>query len=216
MYTPSAFAVTSQPEILGALRRIAFGHMVSVGGAGGYRFESTPLPFVVDDGLTELRGHLARANAHWEHIDGCEALMIVAGPDAYVSPRWYASKAEHGKVVPTWNYEVIHVHGTVEIHHEPSWTREVVADLTDQNERRVDDPQRGENWAVSDAPAGFIDAQLTAIVGVGLRITAIEAKHKLSQNRSAADRRGAIAGLGRSSRPSDLEVFDLMGSTDTA
>ncbi len=207
---PSAFAVASRSEILGALRRISFGHLVSAGVSGPGAFESTVLPFVVDDELTELRCHFARANQHWKHIDGLQALMIVAGPGAYISPRWYASKAVDGRVVPTWNYEVIHVHGTIEVHDDPAWKQSLVGDLTDHNERQVRDPERTETWAVSDAPTEFIDAQLKAIVGVGLTITSIEAKRKLSQNRTELDRAGAIEGLYRSPRHEALDTADLM------
>lgn len=98
MYMTPAFAVQSVPEILRALRRVAFGHLESAAPTGQPRLESTALPFVVDDDLSELRAHFARGNQHWKHIDGLEALMIVAGPDAYISPRWYPSKAEHGRV----------------------------------------------------------------------------------------------------------------------
>jgi transcriptional regulator len=146
------------------------------------------LPFVVDDELSELRAHVARANQHWRDIDGLEALMIVASTDAYISPRRYPSKAEHGRVVPTRNYEVIHLHGTIEIHDDASWKADLVTAPTDHHESRVDDPNHPESWAVSDAPSDFIDAQLRAIVGVRMTITSIEAKRKLSQNKSAADR----------------------------
>lgn len=214
MYTTSAFAVDSATEILGALRRISFGHLVSAGTPGQLRLQSTALPFVVDDGLSELRAHFARANRHWKDIDGIEALMIVAGTDAYISPRWYPSKAEHGRVVPTWNYEVIHLHGTIEIHDDASWKADLVTALTDHNESQVGDPDHPEPWAVSDAPSDFIDAQLRAIVGVRMRITSIEAKRKLSQNKSAADRAGAIAGLDRSPRLDATDTAALMRATD--
>jgi len=214
MYIPHAFAVASQAEILGTLRRISFGHLVSTDVTGRHPLQSTALPFVVDDELSELRCHLALANQHWKHIDGFAALMIVAGTDAYISPRWYASKVEDGRVVPTWNYEVIHIHGTVEIHHDPSWKRALVTDLTDHNERQVGDPERTDEWAVSDAPTEFIDSQLKAIVGVRLEITAVEAKRKLSQNKSVADRTGAIEGLVRAPRPADIETAALMRSSD--
>lgn len=197
MYLPNAFAITSAAEIVEALRRVAFGHLVSDDGSGTGRLESTPLPFLVDDAVGELRGHFARANPHWKNLDGKPALMIVAGPDGYVSPRWYPSKAEHGKVVPTWNYEVIHLRGVMEIHDDPEWTRALVSELTDQNEPRVNDPQHRQAWAVTDAPSDFIDAQLKAIVGVRLVVTEVEAKHKLSQNRTGDDRSGATAGLER-------------------
>ncbi len=209
MYRPSAFAEDSPAEILAALRRISFGHLVSAGEAG-QRLESTALPFVVDDDLSEIRAHVARANQHWRRIHGLSALMIVPGPDAYVSPRWYPSKAEHGRVVPTWNYEVIHLHGTVEIHDDPSWKRDLVAKLTDHLETGVIDPANPQRWTVSDAPADFIDKQLRAIVGVRLTIASIDAQRKLSQNKSAGDRAGVINGLDRSPKRGSNDTAALM------
>lgn len=214
MHTNPAFAVDSTTEILEALRRISFGHLVSAATTGRPRLQSTALPFIVDDELSELRAHFARANPHWKDIDERDALMIVAGPDAYISPRWYPSKAEHGRVVPTWNYEVIHLHGTIEIHDDASWKADLVTALTDHNEPRVRDSECPEPWAVSDAPSNFIDTQLRAIVGVRLKITSIEAKRKLSQNKPAADRAGALAGLDRSPRLDGTDTADLMRATE--
>lgn len=211
MYRPSAFDLESPSEILDALRRISFGHLVTSHPAGG-GLESTPLPFVVDDEITHARAHVARANRHWTRADGRPGLLIIAGPDAYVSPRWYPSKAEHGRVVPTWNYEVIHVHGVVEVHDDPAWTLDVVEALTAHHESRVVDPERTEAWAVSDAPDAFVAAQLRGIVGVELRITSIEAKRKLSQNRSSVDRAGVIDGLERTARVDQPRTAEQMRS----
>ncbi len=116
--------------------------------------------------------------------------------------------------MPTWNYEVVHLHGTVEIHDDPAWKHAVVNDLTDHNELQVDDPDRPQEWAVSDAPPEFIQAQLNAIVGVGLKITSIEAKRKLSQNKDELDRSGAIDGLGRSAGKGALDTVALMSADD--
>lgn len=212
MFRPLAFDLDSRSEILGALQRTAFGHLVALGNDG---LDSTALPFVVDEGLSQVRAHFARANPHWRDIDGADALLIVPGTDGYVSPRWYPSKAEHGKVVPTWNYELIHVRGTISIHDDAEWKLRLVSDLTDHNERAVTDPSLTASWAVADAPADFIDKQLSAIVGVQLDITSIEAKRKLSQNKSDADRRGAIDGLARSSNPGDAELSAEMDSSET-
>ena len=115
---------------------------------------------------------------------------------------------------PTWNYEVVHLHGTVEVHDDPAWKQALVSDLTDHNELQVRDPERAEMWEVSDAPAEFIDAQLKAIVGVELKITSIEAKRKLSQNKAEPDRAGAIEGLYRSPRHDALDTSDLMEASD--
>ena len=213
MYVPPAFDVASRTEILSVLRGTPFGHLVTSTAGDEPHITSTPLPFVIDDELSNLRVHFARANQHWRSIDGAPALMIVPGVDAYVSPRWYPSKQENGKVVPTWNYEVVHLHGTITIHDDSSWKLNLVSDLTNHNERQVRDPESSTPWEVADAPSDFIDGQLKAIVGVQLEITKVEAKRKLSQNRQPDDRSGAQAGLGRSDRPSDLEASAAMKST---
>jgi transcriptional regulator len=154
---------------------------------------ATFLPFLHDRSAGEhgaLLGHVARPNEQWRAEPVGEALVIVRGPDAYVSPAWYAAKAEHGRVVPTWNYVTAHVYGELVVHDDPAWVEDVVRRLTDRHEAGSADP-----WSVDDAPPAFVAGQLRAIVGVELRITRIEAKAKLSQNRSAADRAGVIAGL---------------------
>jgi transcriptional regulator len=137
-----------------------------------------------------LHGHLARNNAQWKHDALGDALVIVRGPDAYISPGWYASKAEHGRVVPTWNYVTAHVYGRLVVHDDPVWTEDLVRRLTAKHEAYRDHP-----WSVDDAPRNFIEGQLRAIVGIELEITRIEAKAKLSQNRPPADVEGVIAGL---------------------
>ena len=138
-----------------------------------------------------LVGHLARANAHWRRIvDGSPALAIVTGPDTYVSPSWYATKAEHGKVVPTWNYSVVHLRGEVVLHDDAEWVRSLVTRLTDRHES-----SRDERWHVTDALEDYIDKNLRPIVGVELLVSSVEAKAKLSQNRSEEDRAGVASGL---------------------
>ena len=138
-----------------------------------------------------LHGHLARNNAQWKHESLGQALVIVRGPDAYITPGWYASTAEHGRVVPTWNYVTAHVYGRLVVHDDPVWTENLVRRLTAKHEAyRKDDA-----WSVDDPPRAFIEGQLRAIVGVELEITRIEAKAKLSQNRPEADIEGVIAGL---------------------
>jgi transcriptional regulator len=137
-----------------------------------------------------LHGHLARNNDQWKLSAAGESLVIVRGPDAYISPGWYASKVEHGRVVPTWNYVTAHVYGRLVVHDDPVWTEDLVRRLTGKHEAYRDHP-----WSVDDAPRNFIEGQLRAIVGIELEITRIEAKAKLSQNRPAADVEGVIAGL---------------------
>jgi transcriptional regulator len=151
---------------------------------------ATLLPFLYDRERGTLRGHVARNNDHWRREIVGDALVIVRGPDSYVTPAWYASKAEHGRVVPTWNYITAHVYGTLTVHDDPEWVGTLVRDLTDHHERHRDHP-----WSVDDAPAKFVDGQLRAIVGVEVTIKRVEAKFKLSQNRPAADIDGVITGL---------------------
>ncbi|MCP2164921.1 FMN-binding negative transcriptional regulator [Goodfellowiella coeruleoviolacea] len=151
---------------------------------------ATMLPFFYDHERGRLLGHLARNNDQWRQAVIGDALVIVRGPDSYITPSWYASKAEHGRVVPTWNYMTAHVYGTVTVHHDPDWLADVVRRLTDKHEA-----QRPHPWSVNDAPPEFISGQLRAIVGVEVAIKRIEAKFKLSQNRPAADIDGVINGL---------------------
>ena len=142
-------------------------------------------------GENALMGHLARANPHWkEYVAGTEALAIFSGPQHYISPGWYPSKAEHGKVVPTWNYVVVHVRGTLTFHEDAPWLKQNITALTDQQENAREDP-----WKVSDAPADFIDGLVKSIIGVQMTITSIEGKWKVSQNRSQEDREGVIDAL---------------------
>lgn len=211
MYMPAAFTVEDRGLIVEVLRQTAFGHLVTTvpdGTASG--LNATALPFVIDEDLATLRAHFSRANNHWRSIDGQNALFIVPTHDAYVSPRWYQSKAEHGKVVPTWNYELIHLHGTVTIHDDPVWTLDLVSTLTDQNEHEASKTGAGDAWGVADAPEDFIAGQLKAIVGVEFTITEIEAKRKLSQNRAEPDRLGARAGLAASADHGDNDLARLM------
>jgi transcriptional regulator len=154
---------------------------------------ATMLPFLFDPDAGEhgaLLGHVARNNPQWREPATGEALVIVRGPDAYVSPSWYASKAEHGRVVPTWNYVTAHVYGQFVVHDDPVWVEELVRRLTAKHEA-----QRDPAWGVDDAPPRYVAGQLRAIVGVEVRITRIEAKAKLSQNRPEADVAGVVAGL---------------------
>jgi len=154
---------------------------------------ATMLPFIYvpeQGSHGSLHGHLARNNPQWELESAGDALAIVRGPDAYISPGWYASKLEHGRVVPTWNYVTAHVYGRLVVHDDPVWTENLVRRLTVKHEAYRDHP-----WSVDDAPRSFIEGQLRAIVGIEVEITRIEAKAKLSQNRPAADVDGVIAGL---------------------
>ena len=173
---------------------------------GPQGFESSPLPILADvrDGTVHVRGHLARPNPLWR-LAPCEALVIVALSDAYISPSWYPSKAVNGKVVPTWNYEVVHAHGQLVAHDDVEWLERLVRDLTERHERVNAAP-----WAVDDAPADYLAAMLRGIVGVEIAVERLEGKRKLSQNRSDEDQRGAVAGLDATGAPRSAAVADAM------
>lgn len=174
MFIPKANAVDDPLVILDLLRSTGVGHLVSVGEDG---FESTVLPFLVDDELTCVRAHVARANPQWRLLDAQSVLLIVPVTDAYVSPSWYPSKADQPRVVPTWNYEVVHVHATVGVRDDPDFIRQVVSELTDRNEAlRTDVTGAPPAWSIEDAPADFIDRQLSAIVGIELAVDRVVAK----------------------------------------
>ena len=201
MYLPRHFREDDTGTAIEMARSVGFGHLV-VHGVDG--LSSTPMPFLIADDGAMVRGHLARPNAVWRSAP-CEALLVVPVSDAYVSPSWYPSKAEHGKVVPTWNYEVVHLHGRLIAHDDADWTATMVNDLTDLNEASLPSP-----WSVHDAPADYIDQLMRGIVGVALEVSRIEAKRKLSQNKSDTDVAGIIAGLADSPRSGAEAVRQAM------
>ncbi|MFN8523115.1 MAG: FMN-binding negative transcriptional regulator [Chloroflexota bacterium] len=174
--------------------------------ANGLEANHVPVALHQNDTLGVLRCHLARANTQWRSIEsGGDVLIIFQGPEAYISPSWYPTKAETGKVVPTWNYVVVHVHGTARTIHEPTWLYEHVSTLSDTNEAGFPAP-----WSVTDAPADFVDSLLKAIVGVEIQITRIEGKWKMSQNRAENDRQGVAGGLRNLTTDTALLTADLV------
>ena len=189
MYVPSHFAA-GDAEVRALLDNHGAADLITATDDG---LLATFLPFVFDLAAGEhgaLLGHVARNNDQWRRPPIGDAMVIVRGPDAYISPSWYASKAEHGRVVPTWNYVTAHVYGELVVHDDPVWLDALVRRLTDRHEQGNPEP-----WSVNDAPARFIAGQLRAIVGLELVITRIEAKLKLSQNRPPADIVGVLTGL---------------------
>ena len=158
----------------------------------GFRSSILPMLFDAQDGPEgTLRGHLARGNPQWREMGaGAIALALFNGPDAYVSPAWYPEKRRTGKVVPTWNYVTVQAQGTVTLHEEPEWLEPHVRQLVQRHEAAQPAP-----WSLDDAPQGYLETQLRAIVGLELRIERLEAKRKLTQNRSREDIEGTIAGL---------------------
>ncbi|MCW2248381.1 transcriptional regulator [Azospirillum fermentarium] len=191
MHVPPAFAENRLPVLFDAIRRAGLATLVTMGTEG---LEATPLPLLLDEAEGErgtLYGHLSRGNPQWRRFDSrVEALVMVQGPDAYVTPSWYPTKAGTGKVVPTWNYVAVHAYGPLEVFEDAGRLHGVVARLSDRHEAGRADP-----WGVDDAPADFIAAQLKGIVGIRIPIARIEGKWKASQNRTPADRAGVAAGL---------------------
>jgi len=193
MYQPShgRFAVGDPVALLGALAAVGPATLVTVG-PDGLLVSILPMLFDPTDGEHGvLRGHLARPNPQWRELaPGAEAIAIFNGPDAYVTPAWYEEKRRTGKVVPTWNYTTVVAHGTITLHHESEWLLAHVRALVERHEAG-----RPEPWSIDDAPDGYVEGQARAIVGIELRISRLEAKRKLSQNRSDADVAGVIEGL---------------------
>ena len=190
MYIPAHFAA-DDAAVQDLLARHGAADLITLTEDG---LLATMLPFAYEPAAGEhgtLLGHVARNNDQWRKPALGESLAIVRGPDAYISPSWYASKAEHGRVVPTWNYVTAHVYGHLVVHDDPEWVEGVVRRLTVKHETVKGEPV----WSVDDAPRKFIDGQLRAIVGLELQITRVEAKAKLSQNRPEADVVGVVAGL---------------------
>lgn len=201
MYVPH-FNVMDEVEVQRLVASVGSAELVTVRG-DGYP-ASTLLPVLWDDGRLVL--HMARANPHWQSIAaGGPGLAVVTGPQAYVSPTWYPSKSEHGRVVPTWNYAAVHFTGRVRVHHDRAWLRDAVTRLTTLHEHARERP-----WSVDDAPDRYLEKQLGAIVGIELLIERVEGKAKLSQNRSAEDRAGVLTGLHGEEAGRALEVASLM------
>ena len=200
MYQPGhgRFRVDDPAALLAKLCEIAPATLVTLG-PNGFRTTIMPMLFEPGDGQHgTLRGHMARGNPHWHELESATAarggIAIFHGPDAYISPSWYEEKRLTGRVVPTWNYVTVQAQGAITLRHDANWLIPHVAHLVDRHEGR-----RPEPWALDDAPADYVAGQARAIVGLELRISALEAKAKLSQNRSVADIDGSIDGLSNGS-----------------
>jgi transcriptional regulator len=137
-----------------------------------------------------LQAHLARANPHWKSLDNQKVLIVFQGENAYISPQWYASKDEHGKVVPTWNYVMVQARGTVKVIDDVAWLKKQITALTNHQESQFE-----SGWKVSDAPAAYIDAEIRGIIGIEIALSSIEGKWKVSQNRNQNDRAGVSRNL---------------------
>jgi transcriptional regulator len=194
MYAPKHFAKTEPVLLRDAIRRFGPGELITYGSDG---IEASLIPMLISDDVRTITGHQAKANRQWSRADpSVPVLAIWRGADAFVSPNFYPSKLEDGKVVPTWNYLVVQARGTIAFHHEREWKRSQVAALTDWHEAGSAAP-----WSIDDAPDDYIDGRLSAIVGFDIQVTSIEGKWKLSQNRSEQDIAGVIAGLAARHEP---------------
>jgi transcriptional regulator len=203
MYVPHFNALTDDATIRQLVADVGSAQLITVG-EDGYPL-ATLLP-VIWNGDTVI-AHMARASQHWKSIGTDEpVLLVVTGPQAYISPTWYASKAEHGKVVPTWNYSVVQITGRAMVHDDADWTRGAVDELVERHEGHRDAP-----WRSADAPEKYIKGQLRAIVGVEIAVERVEAKAKFSQNRSDEDRAGVVTGLQQENSRDAQAVAELMG-----
>jgi transcriptional regulator len=206
LYNLPAFRIDEAGPLYDRIDESGFASLITAG-------ETEPLishvPLLLDRAAGQagrLIGHLARANPQVKGSrPDCLAVAVFLGPDAYVSPGWYEAKREHGKVVPTWNYAVIHVRGRLAWFDDRARLRSLVDRLTARHERRFAQP-----WSTNDAPPDYIEAQLRAIIGFEIAIETIEGKHKLSQNRSSADQSGVVKGLSAAGVASDLEIAEMM------
>ncbi len=191
MYLPVATAETNPATLHALIRAHPFATWVT---QGADALTADHLPFLLDADNGEhgtLVGHVARANPVWRTLgQGAESLVIFQGPQRYVTPSWYPAKREHGKVVPTWNYVVVQVHGRPRAVEDRAWLHRLVTRLTDAHEA-----PRAAPWAVADAPADYIDGMLAGIVGIEIPIARILGKWKVTRNRPVADRQGVVDGL---------------------
>jgi transcriptional regulator len=208
MYIPPSYAESDLPTLIAFMERHPLAAIITASETSG--LFATHLPLILDSAAPApgiLVGHMARANPHCRQIESGarEALVIFTGPNAYVTPRWYPSKQEHGRVVPTWNYVAVHAYGTIRLRDDPAFLRQHLEALTSRHEAERDEP-----WHVSDAPEEFITQQMRAIVGFQLQIARLEGKWKMSQNRSGADIDGVIRGLGASEAESDRAVATIV------
>jgi transcriptional regulator len=207
MYTPGYFKVEDTAELHAMMRARPFAILVTQGSEG---LTATHLPTIlkVEDGhpLGRIECHLARPNPQWKtYTPAIDALMIFQGPEAYIRPGWYPSKAEHGKVVPTWNYAAVHAYGRLETVEDKHWLLAHVSELSDQQEARYAAP-----WSTADAPANFLEALSRGIVGLKFAIRLIEGKLKMSQNRPTADRLGVVQGLEQRASGEDALIASLI------
>jgi transcriptional regulator len=205
MYLPADFTETRRPVLHALMSAHPLATLVAVTPHG---LVANHIPLLLDpagEGAA-LRGHIARANPLWKELaDGSEVLAIFHGPEHYISPRWYPSKREHGQVVPTWNYAVVHARGALTWRHDEAWLRGLLEALTSRHESGSAEP-----WQVSDAPPEYLRKMLGAIVGFEIQLRELTGKWKASQNRSDADVQGVIAGLAALDEPAARDMRTMV------
>lgn len=211
MYLPAHFKEDRTPVLHDLIRAHPLAVLVTLD-ANGLAANHIPMEIDAKTGeLGTLRGHVARANPVWKsHRPEVEAMAVFQGPNDYITPQYYATKAATGKVVPTWNYATVHAYGPLRAIEDAGWLRRFVEQLTDRHEAELPQAPGDVPWKVSDAPEGFIDGLLKAIVGIEIPLTRIEGKWKVSQNRPSEDRAGVVAGLVKAGGPSRHAMAELV------
>lgn len=210
MYLPAHFEETRSDVLHALMRERPFATLVTPGGKG-LTADHLPLHFTAGVGpCGALQGHVARANPLWQHAADSDVLAIFHGPQAYVTPSWYATKQEHGKAVPTWNYVVVHARGRLRVIDDPAWLRGQMETLVAQHEAGFADP-----WRISDAPPDYIDTMLAAVVGIEITIADLTGKWKISQNQPAINRAGVVDGLRDIGTGETAAMADLVAGIPT-
>lgn len=215
MYEVEAFR-EARVEVMHALIKAhPLATLVTQMTTGAQGLEANHIPLLIDPEpapFGTLRGHVARANPLWRTFNAAmETLAVFQGPQGYITPSWYPSKSQHGKVVPTWNYAVVHAHGPLKIIDDAQWLRKLVTRLTASQESPRRKASPGDRpWQVTDAPADYIDTMLKAIIGIEIPVRRLQGKWKMSQNRLPQDRDGVIAGLEQRSDEASRAMLDAL------
>ena len=206
MYIPKHFEVTDVDMMHEQIREYPFATLVTAS-VNGLNANHIPMHLITTpEPYGTLLGHVARANPILEDINGKnQSLVIFHGPNAYISPSWYETKKEHGKVVPTWNYVVVHAYGNLQVVDKPEWLRAQLETLTDQNESQFSEP-----WTVADSPAEFTEKLLESIVGIEMNITKLIGKWKVSQNQPLQNRESVVEGLSSNAQLGALKMAELV------
>ena len=212
MYVPKHFEETDVAVLHGLIRSRPLGTWVAW---ANNELIANHLPFLIDESrgpFGTLIGHVARANPVWKSlVDGTRSIVVFQGTEKYITPSWYPSKHETGKAVPTWNYVVVHAHGSPRVIHDKDWLRAHVAALSDRHEHELPVP-----WKLTDAPPEYIDTLLNAIIGIEIPLDALQGKWKLGQNRPAADLSGVVKGLSAQGDDASTELAELTAAAAKA